>query len=874
MERVVSSQAEQYAAGKYQQTLALLKEKKDEVTAFVEKLNGDEKALMEFLYGTMPICDAADYEPQLLYAFVRHALFLRREKSWTRELPEDVFLNYVLYDRVNNENIMDCRGWFYQMLNPLVEGLSEEEAVKEINYWCAREATYTASDGRTLGPVGVYYSGSGRCGEESTFLVTALRSVGIAARQVYTPVWGHCDDNHAWVEAWVEGGWRFLGACEPEEVLNKGWFTNASSRAMMIHTRVFSDYQSKEAGRKEEITERDGAALFFNDTANYAKTGEVTVTVKDGEGKPFCGAKVVFSVLNMAHDCPISTLFTDETGKVSLTLGLGSVFVRAFGNGCCGELLLLNEGESSGEIVLSREVWAQTLADQKADWQEIDHTAPRDYPMHPVKLTREQKALTKSRRQEAETLRLKKLADFARPEEGERYALAKRCLELSFGNISQLCSFLQEHPQQEAQELLTVLSDKDYRDLRADVLGEHYEYGQKVRAFSLETYLKGEENAKGLFLQYVLNPRVRFEMMTPYRSFLMSAFSEEQKDAFCREPYAVWQWIEAHISCEASRNYHPVVTSPVGVMRTHQGSMLAKKTLFVAICRTLGIPARLNPVNHEAEFFCDHQFHDVSGREPEEKKARLILKSTESPVYYGDWTIGRLVGGDGQTDGCRFETLDFHGREFQDDTFVLELPEGLYQLITTVRLPSGNQMEARRVIDTADFAAGADGMLEHTMELYLRKPELNQMLETLALEDFTLRREDGSEAEARAIFDRHTILAFLEEGEEPTEHFFNELKEQEEEVRKSGLKLVFVVQRPQALENQTLADTLKRLPAEVYYDDFSDLPEILARRMYTDPEKLPLVLLVSPELKGRYASSGYNVGSVGLMLRIAKLLER
>ena len=114
----------------------------------------------------------------------------------------------------------------------------------------------------------------------------------------------------------------------------------------------------------------------------------------------------------------------------------------------------------------------------------------------------------------------------------------------------------------------------------------------------------------------------------------------------------------------------------------------------------------------------------------------------------------------------------------------------------------------------------------------------------------------------------------MEEGEEPTEHFFNELKEQEEEVRKSGLKLVFVVQRPQALENQTLADTLKRLPAEVYYDDFSDLPEILARRMYTDPEKLPLVLLVSPELKGRYASSGYNVGSVGLMLRIAKLLER
>ena len=42
--------------------------------------------------------------------------------------------------------------------------------------------------------------------------------------------------------------------------------------------------------------------------------------------------------------------------------------------------------------------------------------------------------------------------------------------------------------------------------------------------------------------------------------------------------------------------------------------------------------------------------------------------------------------------------------------------------------------------------------------------------------------------------------------------------------------------------------------------------------MYSDPEWLPLVALISPDMTGRYASSGYNVGSVGLMLRIAKML--
>ena len=37
-------------------------------------------------------------------------------------------------------------------------------------------------------------------------------------RQGYTPRWAHTDDNHAWVEAWVNGKWYFLGACEPEPV--------------------------------------------------------------------------------------------------------------------------------------------------------------------------------------------------------------------------------------------------------------------------------------------------------------------------------------------------------------------------------------------------------------------------------------------------------------------------------------------------------------------------------------------------------------------------------------------------------------------------------------------------------------------------------
>ena len=68
----------------------------------------------------------------------------------------------------------------------------------------------------------------------------------------------HCDDNHAWVEVWAEGRWYFLGACEPEEVLNKGWFSHASSRALLVHSRNFSDFTGEEA---EECIGREGVTL-------------------------------------------------------------------------------------------------------------------------------------------------------------------------------------------------------------------------------------------------------------------------------------------------------------------------------------------------------------------------------------------------------------------------------------------------------------------------------------------------------------------------------------------------------------------------------------------------------------------------------------
>ena len=47
--------------------------------------------------------------------------------------------------------------------------------------------------------------------------------------------------------------------------------------------------------------------------------------------------------------------------------------------------------------------------------------------------------------------------------------------------------------------------------------------------------------------------------------------------------------------------------------------------------------------------------------------------------------------------------------------------------------------------------------------------------------------------------------------------------------------------------------------------------EALARRLYVDHEKLPLIAVTSGPLRAVYASSGYNVGSGDMLLKICRL---
>ena len=153
-----------------------------------KKMAFNEKAALEFLYQYMPLDDSVDYTEDYYRECVHYAFLAKQEMPWGNSIPEREFKHFVVPVRVNNEHLDNCREVFYRTLKPRVEGMTMSEAVLEVNHWCHEHVTYRPSDARTSSPLATVRTAYGRCGEESTLLVAALRSVGIPARQVYT--WG------------------------------------------------------------------------------------------------------------------------------------------------------------------------------------------------------------------------------------------------------------------------------------------------------------------------------------------------------------------------------------------------------------------------------------------------------------------------------------------------------------------------------------------------------------------------------------------------------------------------------------------------------------------------------------------------------------
>lgn len=828
----------------------------DLFAVFNGQLTTPEREALMFLYAYMPTGDVTDYSGDYYLKNVRLSEQARREMPWGKAIPEDVFRHFVLPVRINNENLDESRRVFYNELKDRVKGLSLHDAVLEVNHWCHEKVVYTPSDARTSSPLASVKTAYGRCGEESTFTVAALRSVGIPARQVYTPRWAHTDDNHAWVEAWVDGKWYFFGACEPEPVLNLGWFNAPASRGMLMHTKVFGRY----AGQ-EEIMYETPNYTEINVIDNYAPTGKGNVVVTDAAGNPVPDATVEFKVYNYAEFYTVATKHTDADGKASLTAGKGDMLVWASKDGMFGYSKLSFGKDGELTIALDKkEGEAYTLP--------LDIVPPAEGANLP-EVTPEQRAENDRRMAQEDSIRNAYVATFMTAPQAGQFARdnkldsaeVARLLVASRGNHQTLADFLSEAVKAgkgvQAMQLLQAVSAKDLRDVSLEVLNDHLN----------NTPALPESDC--LYMWYLLNPRVENEMITPYKAFFREAVPAAEAEAFRKNPQALVEWCKKEIAINNELNSQRIPMSPAGVWKARVADEKSRNIFFVSMARSLGIPAWIDEVTGKIQYHevAVNKTYDVdfdAAAQTVAPSGTLVAKykpipSLSDPKYYSHFTISKFKDGtfrllnydEGDVDmggGATWSNLLKNGTK---------LDTGYYMMVTGTRMASG------AVLANVTFFTIEEGKTT-TVDLVMREnKDQVQVIGNFNSESTYL--PVGSK-ETTSILNTcgrgYYVVAVLGAGQEPTNHALRDIAALSGEFEKWGRKMVLLFPSEEQYKKFRPSE-FPGLPSTITYGidvDGAIQKQIASAMKLPNSTILPMFIIGDTFNRVVFVSQGYTIG--------------
>ena len=854
----------------------------------LDTLSRAEREAMQFLYAYMPYSDLADYTPAFFLDQVRYAFTTREEMPWGKMVPEDIFRHFVLVYRVNNENLDTARQYMFHQLKERVQGMTMEQAAIEVNHWCHEHVAYRAADSRTSAPLATLRTSLGRCGEESTFAVTALRSVGIPARQCYTPRWAHCDDNHAWVEVWVAnpegkgGEWKFLGACEPDPELNMGWFAVPSTRCLLLHSNSFGRYYGD-----EEVVKQTALYSELNLLSHYAPTRRVTATVCGSDGKPLPGATIKFKMYNYAEYYTLATYQADAKGQASLTTGLGDILVWATDGTRYAFSKLDVRKDSTITLTLSDNLNSQFSI------LNLDIVPPAPGT---AKVTPSDEAVAHNARRLAyeDSLRNAYTATFPTKDNFKSYlpkdwlwnqklfsdAQVWEIIQKSEGNYAEIYKYFEHWPGQyrsgeHIYDYLKSYSDKDLRDITADILQAHetgFDWLDHTKGTCTDCLYTYDVYKKG-----ILPARISNELVRDWRQPLLQAMKDVvhrvdtthpiwnrlQPEEYKQDYEALKQWTLENITVDDTGNYYNCPISPMGVFRLRYADPHSRDIFFVAVCRAFDIPAYLDNATNTIYVWdgTAWQKTDLNHKSETNNSQCSILnsqltltyhgKEPSNPIYYPHFTLQKLENGD-------FRTFDF-----EDDPRMASFPATIPLEPGTYCLSTGNRYPDGTVLNRMEFFTVKAGERVTKEIILLPLVPRNDNAGTLPKLPEGFEIMDGVELSDYAG-ETGCILAFLGPHREPAKHLVKEMLEHSAAFRKWGGMTFAVTTDPANRELNRLPNTDVTGIAAGRQDPAE---KVLAQTLKLDKYEYPLVAVVDKRGRILFHSNGYSIGLAEQLLK-------
>jgi hypothetical protein len=624
-----------------------------------------------FLIRHLPPADAALMGAEDIKEHVDYALKARAEFPWCRDLPEDIFLHYVLPHRVAQELHVPWRKAFYEELAPLVaehvnatasngSAQNMREAARLVNAWCFEQADFVGTDRWDQDPMATITRGIGRCEELAILFIAAARSVGIPARTALVPLWRHNSSNHLWVEVWDKGEWHALGAGEIESDYGLAWFMKDMPTAAFVQATAYGRYPD---GNNESFRMKPGFTII-NRSAEYTKTGVLKVQVRNA-GKPVPEAKVFVNLFNGGGLRPFASIPCDASGNGTLRLGGGHYLLTVAdkkGGRDADTVQVLLGRETTLTLDISRNRIPNGVYTMHFPFDAEKKAAAAEAFDAANSLAEAKKKAVRDRRK-AETQKLKDKAEQQFPDAPKLVAAVASAGK----NAPELLRALARSPESMRLTVAQLISDMHPKDrilVKADDLLEQVRLALEARERLASLGFSYDDD---MFRQMVLPLRFRFEQYLPYRKAYFTRYAHYLDKMPVEDVLRLINSDARDLPLSEPRVGFGPAVPPAALLQVGHVTAPIEKALYVAAAlRSIGVPARmlrdydfvefydgekLRPLYPDApENFADAKADEGVGmwyEEPAEVELRLLQQGkARVPAagdYYTKYSLNRLT---------------------------------------------------------------------------------------------------------------------------------------------------------------------------------------------------------------------------------------
>ena len=572
-------------------------------------------------------------------------------------------------------------------------------------------------------------------------------------------------------------------------------------------------------------------------------------------GEDVKNAVVDFLLYNYAELYPLATIGTNDSGKCQLTTGMGDLVVWAHSGDEFGFSQVSVAGTDSVNITIAgKNLSGKVAFDLKAPVMRtpLPEPDPDIVKKNNLRISHEdsiRQAYIKSWKTEESIREIAGKVNLG--EEDVRDIITR-----SMGNYASITRFLINSGEKAplALRLLKNISEKDLRDADSDILSDHL-----LKAPAQEEGLENE-----IYDRYLLSPRVDNEKLSPWRTLLPEAVSADMISRFIKNPAEISDWIDSVMVITPEENYYNVPLTPAAVAKIRITDIHSGKIFYVALCRTIGIPARIDQGTNRPQYYRNNVWNDawILGEKRSLQEKAFVSFTTKdvapSPEYYSHFTLARFEDG-------RYHTLEFdYSGKISSMPQDIPVDPGRYMLFT------GNRISDVTVLAEASFFDLGAGehktlsvSLRHTCEPFEKAGEVSYNAKINTIDGKTISLED--------ISDKGVVGVWIVPGTEPTNHLLNDLPLYKNEFDKWGGYFVFFTDRKSA---NTSSEPLPHngLPVKTIFasDDNYILLKTLFPKYETRNAQLPVVFYADKRGDIYYFSEGYKTGAGDQILKRIK----